>query len=449
MDRREDAGEFYPGGKVISTRPVATGGDVKHSDFAGLDVKTNTIPDLREAVRELGRRLGATVVTALAVCVASAATVQTVPVNDLDFDANPSIVTNVVFDAPPDFSTNNTALVETIEATAPAPGDYAVVSNAAVHAAITNALQDAELESLSGSISTISDTKLDKSGGTMTGGIYFGAQGIYGYLSLEYDGETHRLLITDGWNENLAYLEVPNTADGSRVTFMSDIDAAISPTSPAFSNAVLSVGLGIDTNTVAVINELVDSAHDLPVTGATSVGALLLATAAAIAALKKRRSYALVTKTIENGAVTLDDRAANYVDARTLGSSDSLDIDFPTLVYGKARDFVLAVECGANPPAISYAAFVTIMAEDASTLTPEEGMNIYAFTEFKTNMFLASRKTVDTVVVNTPESADQLLLAMQKRGIDTTGITDFGGVATALGLGDTATPQDAIDAVMN
>ena len=67
-------------------------------------------------------------------------------------------------------------------------------------------------------------------------------------------------------------------------------DAAISPTAPAFSNAVLSVGLGIDTNTVAVINELVDSAHDLPVTGATSVGALLLALAAAVAALKGNKA---------------------------------------------------------------------------------------------------------------------------------------------------------------
>ncbi len=34
----------------------------------------------------------------------------------------------------PDYSTNNTALVETIEATAPAPGDYAAVSNAAMTA---------------------------------------------------------------------------------------------------------------------------------------------------------------------------------------------------------------------------------------------------------------------------------------------------------------------------
>lgn len=159
--------------------------------------------------------------------------------------------------------------------------------------------------------------------------------------------------------------------------------------------------------------------------------------------------YSLVTKTISSNAVTLDDRACNYVDARALGSSDSIDIDFPALVDGKSRDFVLAVECGANPPTISYAAFVTIMAEGASSLTPEEGMNIYSFMEFKTNMFLASRKLVATVVDNSPESGDQLLLAMQKRGISTTGITDFGGVETALGLGDTDTPQDAIDAVMN
>ena len=159
--------------------------------------------------------------------------------------------------------------------------------------------------------------------------------------------------------------------------------------------------------------------------------------------------YSLVVKEIKNGVVSLDDRADNYVDARALGSSDSLDIDFPVLVNGRSRDFVLAVECGANPPTISYAAFATIMAEDASTLAPEQGMNIYAFTEFKTNMFLVARKTVDTVVVNTPESSNQVLLAMQKRGIDTTNITDFGVVASTLGLGDDSTPQDAIDAVMN
>lgn len=134
IDKRTDAGQFYPGGKVVSTRPVATGGDVRHAEFADVRVETNTMPALRSAVRSLAAKLGATVVSAFAVCAAFAATVQTVSVNDLDFDANPSVVTNVTFDPAPDYSTNNTELVETIEATAPAPGDYATVSNRAMSA---------------------------------------------------------------------------------------------------------------------------------------------------------------------------------------------------------------------------------------------------------------------------------------------------------------------------
>ena len=98
MDTRRDAGEFYPGGKVISTRPVATGGDVKHSEFKDLDVKTNTLPDLRSAVKELAARLGATVVTALAVCAAIGAEVQTAKLNELNLDEDPSVVTNVTFE---------------------------------------------------------------------------------------------------------------------------------------------------------------------------------------------------------------------------------------------------------------------------------------------------------------------------------------------------------------
>ena len=56
--------------------------------------------------------------------------------------ATENFVTNKIAAAisqipPPDFSTNNTELVETIEATAPAPGDYAIVSNRAMHAVQT------------------------------------------------------------------------------------------------------------------------------------------------------------------------------------------------------------------------------------------------------------------------------------------------------------------------
>lgn len=79
--------------------------------------------------------------------------------------ATENFVTNKIAEAvaaipAPDYSTNNTALVETIQAKAPAPGNYAVVSNAAIYAAITNALQDAALSN-----------KLDKTGGTVTGAL--------------------------------------------------------------------------------------------------------------------------------------------------------------------------------------------------------------------------------------------------------------------------------------
>lgn len=97
-DNRRDAGEFYPGGRNRTRIIVEHHGDVSKSDFAGVNVKTNTIPDLRAAVRELGRRLGATVVTAFAACVAIGATVETAPLNGFDFDTDPQVVTNVTFE---------------------------------------------------------------------------------------------------------------------------------------------------------------------------------------------------------------------------------------------------------------------------------------------------------------------------------------------------------------
>lgn len=116
-------------------------------------------------------------------------------------------------------------------------------TNALAQAATaTNALQDTAIESNRVNIasnrvaiSTLSDTKLDKSGGTMTGGIYLGAQGTYGYLGLAYDGGNHRLVIIDGWHENLAYLEVPNAYDGDRVAFTHDIPTVPTNVS-AFNN---------------------------------------------------------------------------------------------------------------------------------------------------------------------------------------------------------------------
>lgn len=148
-------------------------------------------------------------------------------------------------------------------------------------------------------------------------------------------------------------------------------DASISATSPAFSNAVLSVGLGIDTDTVAAINELVDSAHDLPVSGATSVVALLLALAAAVAALKKRLPYALVTKAIENGAVTLDDRASNAVAISATLSPNTLTINFPAATSGKVRDFALRLDIASGVTAPELVLPQGVVCENADGEVPE------------------------------------------------------------------------------
>ena len=96
-----------------------------------------------------------------------------------------------------------------------------------------------------------------------------------------------------------------------------DISAAISATNPTFSNAVLAVGLNIDTNSVAVLNEIADTFGGFPIEGtATTVGGLLAALAAAAAWPKKNKvgsfkSVGGATATVENGVAKLDDFFTN------------------------------------------------------------------------------------------------------------------------------------------
>ena len=81
-----------------------------------------------------------------------------------------------------------------------------------------------------------------------------------------------------------------------------------------FSDAVLKVGLNIDTNSVAVLNEIADSFGGFPLGAgetATTVGGLLAALAAAVAWLKKNKvgSFDKVggaTATVDNGVAKLD-----------------------------------------------------------------------------------------------------------------------------------------------
>ena len=151
VDRREDPGEFYPDGKVISTRPIAGGGDMKHSDFADVEPLPErfTDEDVRTRFNQLvSAAKGASAAIAALLLGAAAfgagVTVQTAPKGQVYNDEQ--IVTNVVFDATGLAEVTNVYTKAETEAKivelAPAPGDYANVSNAAVNAHSAADFQD-------------------------------------------------------------------------------------------------------------------------------------------------------------------------------------------------------------------------------------------------------------------------------------------------------------------
>lgn len=194
----------------------------------------------------------------------------------------------------------------------------------------------------------------------------------------------------------------------------SAISAAIANTNPAFSNAVLSVGLGIDTNTVAAINALVEAGDDLPIGGATSVGALLLALAAAVAALKRTKAdasalrYAMpaaVALVAENDAATLVCADRAVTNATIASGFATLNLTFPAAVSGYVRDFYLriTVAAGESAPALSLPQGVTI--ENAGGAVPviadgeasAAATTLVWFSETAPGIFTAKSETVKAV----------------------------------------------------
>ena len=112
--------------------------------------------------------------------------------------------------------------------------------------------------------------------------------------------------------------EVNAKADAATVYTKAEVDAkvenAVLPTNPTFSNSVLAVGLNIDTNSVAVLNEIADTFGGFPIEGtATTVGGLLAALAAAVAWLRKKKIDKLTVTgmskevTADGGVAKLDD----------------------------------------------------------------------------------------------------------------------------------------------
>ena len=113
------------------------------------------------------------------------------------------------------------------------------------------------------------------------------------------------------------------------------IGSSVSETNPAFSNAVLAVGLNIDTNSVAVLNDIAENFGGFPIEGtATTVGGLLAALAAAIAWLKKNKvgsfeSVGGASATVENGVAKLDNF---FTESNTLLAA-TIDARLPYPLY--------------------------------------------------------------------------------------------------------------------
>ena len=110
--------------------------------------------------------------------------------------------------------------------------------------------------------------------------------------------------------------------------------------------------------------------------------------------------YALVTKTINNGAVSLDDRAINAVAVSS--SLASLTVNFPTATSGKARDFGLRLTVASGittAPQIVLPQGVTC--ENADGEAPEIGADgaatILYFTETASGVFLVKGEVVQTI----------------------------------------------------
>ena len=110
--------------------------------------------------------------------------------------------------------------------------------------------------------------------------------------------------------------------------------------------------------------------------------------------------YPLVAKTIDNGAVTLDDRAMNAVAVSS--ALASLTINFPTATSGKVRDFGLRLTVASGiTTAPELALPQGVVCENADGEAPEIGADgaatILYFTETASGVFLVKGEVVTAI----------------------------------------------------
>jgi len=107
--------------------------------------------------------------------------------------------------------------------------------------------------------------------------------------------------------------------------------------------------------------------------------------------------YRLSAKTPTEGVIHLEDRALTVVN---LSSSDSVQLVFPPRQPGYLRDFFVRLVITADEvPEITFAApegeTISFEDTDEESLACEIGINIFAFTETDSGIFLVNRKQID------------------------------------------------------
>ena len=124
----------------------------------------------------------------------------------------------------------------------------------------------------------------------LPGGFDTGVDSVTGFIGIE--GENYHAAFTLKYHDSPGFIpnSVPPPTEVFDFATVEILNAPYYSKGEDFSNAVLAVGLNIDTNSVAVLNEIAATFGGFPVEGtATTVGGLLAALAAAVAWLKRKK----------------------------------------------------------------------------------------------------------------------------------------------------------------
>lgn len=195
-----------------------------------------------------------------------------------------------------------------------------------------------------------------------------------------------------------AYRQFTNTLGLTTKSYVDNkIHIAINPFNEMFSNAVLSVGVNVQTNELSVLNEfLASQGIDLSVGEVSSVGSLICVIICVIAYLirytKSVERYSLVT--LGSSDIKMYDRSMNYI-----VPTGNIYLDFPDAVDGKARDFQLSAMCeGTSNSIIIRTPYDSTCYYDGTKYTNRlllqvgAGQNaMYVFTEISANTFYINK----------------------------------------------------------